>query len=170
VTIFKDLADDVCGVETLERASTYCCGPRTYQLTPASLAETAPFLTFDESKKEFRAITSDQGMVGEYKVEMTVSLRDYPKNKKVASPSFGITVAKCQPLSLNSSFSVYSIDYKVGDPALTLQMPTFTQTPKCGYEIKVSAKNMPAGVTYEDGALKVDITKEAMVGSYTVML
>ena len=69
-----------------------------------------------------------------------------------------MTVAKCQPITLNSSFSVSNIDYKVGDPALTFEMPVFTQKPECGYEVQLSASNMPAGVTYKDGVLKVDIT------------
>ena len=55
---------------------------------------------------------------------------------------------------------------KLGDKKAEYQMPTFTTSPDCGYEIKVKVSNLPDGVTYKDDKLIFEVKKKESVGGY----
>ena len=124
VQTFEDLNDNSCGPTTDDRLNTYCCGPRSYTINKETLKAYKEFFTFDSTKKSMTVFTANKEKLGMYPVEIDVALVWYPLVK--TKINFDLTITQCNPKALQESYPPRPLWYKVGEPKLEINMPTFS--------------------------------------------
>jgi len=93
---WKELEDNVCGPDTKDdpvRLSTYCCGPRIYDMPKKLLILTARFLTFEADLREVEVYSLDKKKIGLYELEIDTWLEWYPRVK--STYKFGLELTLC---------------------------------------------------------------------------
>jgi len=139
---------------------TDICGPRRYQIlfTPTLNPDTVitQFVVVDANTMKLTLQTDTFTHAGTYAVQVTVDLQDYSITPKTEA-LFEVVIDECVP-TITPGAVPTPPDYSVLDPAQTISLQAYTQSPGCGYSFSYSAKwidgvekDLPAFIVFNSG-------------------
>lgn len=114
--------------------TTTACGPYTYSLT----SYTGSFLQFNSATPSLAllSVSNTDNNASPYSVGLTGCLTNYPT--RCYTKTFTVTINDCIILNYamttgQTALSSSSRSYNIGSTALVINLPTFTQSPACGF-------------------------------------
>ena len=155
---------DATDVESRERgdeSGTTFCGPRLYSIVGAE-----DYISIEDRSITF--MTIDGTKVGQYEVEIEMTLENYPSIK--SSTKFQVTIYPCKIFEYTASVTPSEISYYLGAEDLTSFAYTFTQTNKCGYPETITVANGPDFLTHNESNKDFTISTDVrdFIGKHSV--
>jgi hypothetical protein len=125
------------------------CGPKTISIPQEQLDALGPAVTWDPDTGTLTFQTDDHSLIGEFPLDITVSLDNYPEVSETAS--IIVDVEPCEISSFEAGSDISSLDYIIGQEEITYDQGfTFTQTNNCVYPETIDVTGLPPFVTYND--------------------
>ena len=125
---------------------TTFCGERIYTID--QLISYSEFITVNEVSGQMEFQSSQTDTVGQYTVQISTELTDYPAVTKIAT--FVVTVNPCQISSFTGSASIDNQDYLLGSETETTFALNFIQVNACGYPEELTFIDLPDFMTFNE--------------------